>query len=154
VAVATTQEEVGLRGARTAAYAVEPDISIALDVTLALDIPGSGADLAVSRVGKGPAIKIFDSSQLTHPKLVRHIRDIAEEKGIPYQLEILPRGGTDAGAMQLSRAGTVAVTLSIPCRYVHTVNEMANVEDINGTVELLAAYLEAAGSREYSYAVN
>lgn len=154
VAVATTQEEVGLRGARTAAFALEPDISVALDVTLALDIPGAGSELAVSRIGKGPAIKIFDSSHLTHPKLVRHIRDIAGQKGIPYQLEILPKGGTDAGAMQLSRAGSAAVTLSIPCRYVHTVNEMANIEDINGTVDLLAAYLEEAGVREYSYEVN
>jgi endoglucanase len=154
VAVATTQEEVGLRGAQTAAFAVEPDISVALDVTLALDTPGIGGELAVSRIGKGPAIKIFDSSQLTHPKLIRHFRDIAEEKGISYQLEILPRGGTDAGAMQLSRAGSAAITLSIPTRYVHTVNEMANIEDINSTVDLLAAYLDAAGSRDYGYTVN
>jgi len=154
VAVATTQEEVGLRGARTAAYASEPDISVALDVTLALDIPGAPAETSVSRLGKGPAIKIFDSSQLTHPKLVRHVRDIAEEKNIAYQLEILPRGGTDAGAMQLAREGSAAITLSIPCRYVHTVNEMASIQDINGTVDLLAAYLEAAGSRLYGYEAN
>jgi putative aminopeptidase FrvX len=154
VAVATTQEEVGLRGARTAAYATEPDISIALDVTLALDIPGAGGEMAISRIGKGPAIKIFDSSHLTHPKLVRHFRDIADEQGIAYQLEILPRGGTDAGAMQLSRAGSAAITLSIPTRYVHTVNEMANVEDITSTVDLLSAYLEAAGSRDYGYAIS
>ncbi len=151
IAVATTQEEVGVRGATTAAYAVEPEISIALDVTLALDIPGASAESAVSKLGKGPAIKIFDSSHLTHPKLVRHIRDVAEEKNIPYQLEILPRGGTDASAMQLSRGGSAAVTLSIPCRYVHTVNEMSNIKDINDTVDLLAAYLEVAGTRLYSY---
>jgi tetrahedral aminopeptidase len=154
VAVATTQEEVGLRGARTAAFALEPDIAVALDVTLALDTPGMGGELAVSRIGKGPAIKIFDSSHLTHPKLVRHFRDIAEKKDISYQLEILPRGGTDAGAMQLSRAGSAAITLSVPTRYVHTVNEMANVEDINSAVDLLAAYLEDAGSRDYGYEVN
>jgi putative aminopeptidase FrvX len=154
VAVATTQEEVGLRGARTAAFTVEPDISIALDVTLALDTPGASSEMAVSRIGKGPAIKIFDSSHLTHPKLVRHFRDIAESKNIAYQLEILPRGGTDAGAMQLSKAGSAAITLSIPTRYVHTVNEMANVDDIHGTVDLLAAYLEDAGSRDYGYSVS
>jgi tetrahedral aminopeptidase len=154
VAVATTQEEVGLRGARTAAYTVEPDISVALDVTLALDIPGASGETAVSKLGKGPAIKIFDSSHLTHPKLVRHVRDVAEEKNIAYQLEILPRGGTDAGAMQLSRAGSAAITLSIPCRYVHTVNEMASIQDINATVDLLAAYLESAGSRTYRYSVS
>jgi endoglucanase len=113
-----------------------------------------GGELAVSRIGKGPAIKIFDSSHLTHPRLVRHFRDIAEAKGISYQLEILPRGGTDAGAMQQSRAGSAAITLSVPTRYVHTVNEMANIEDINNTVDLLAAYLEDVGSRDYGYAVN
>lgn len=151
VAVATTQEEVGLRGARTAAFTQDPDISIALDVTLALDIPGASAETAVSRIGKGPAIKIFDSSQLTHPKLVRHVRDVAEHNNIAYQLEILPRGGTDAGAMQLNKAGSAAITLSIPCRYVHTVNEMASIKDIDDAVNLLAAYLKDAGSRSYGY---
>jgi endoglucanase len=151
VTVATTQEEVGLRGAIAAAYGVEPDISIALDVTLALDGPGGAPEQAVTRLGKGVALKVFDSSHLTHPKLLRHFRDLAEEEEIPYQLEILPRGGTDAGAMQVTRTGTVAVTLSIPTRYVHTVNEMANTRDIDATVRLLTRYLEDAGKRDYSY---
>ena len=151
VAAATTQEEVGLRGAHTAAYAVEPDISVALDVTLAADFPGSPAEQAVSRLGKGAAIKVMDSSHLSHPKLVRHFRDLAERHEIPYQLEILPRGGTDAGAMQLTRGGTPAITLSLPTRYVHTVNEMANQKDLDGCVKLLARFLEDAGSRDYGY---
>jgi endoglucanase len=151
VAVATTQEEVGLRGAHTSAYAVEPDIAVALDVTLAADFPGSPAEQAVSRLGKGAAIKVMDSSHLSHPKLVRHFRDLAERHEIAYQLEILPRGGTDAGAMQLSRAGAPAITLSLPTRYVHTVNEMANQKDLDGCVNLLARFLEDAGSRDYGY---
>lgn len=151
LAVATTQEEVGLRGAQTSAYALEPDIAVALDVTLAGDVPGAAPDQAISRLGNGVAIKVMDSSQIANPKLLRHLRDLAEQHGIAYQLEILPRGGTDAGAMQRARAGAPAITLSIPTRYVHTVNEMASVADIDGTVALLARFLEDAGSRDYGY---
>ncbi len=150
-AVATTQEEVGLRGAKTSGYAVEPDISIALDITLAMDIPESKPDSYVTTIGNGVAIKIMDSSHIGHPKLVQHMRDIATAEGIPFQMEILPRGGTDAGATQLAGRGSVAITLSIPCRYVHTVNEMASRSDIQATIDLLAAYLRAAGDRSYSY---
>ncbi|MGH2559735.1 MAG: M42 family metallopeptidase [Thermomicrobiales bacterium] len=153
LAVATTQEEVGLRGARTAAFALEPDIAVALDVTLAGDFPGGKPELAVSELRCGVALKVMDSSHLTHPKLLRHVRDVADANGIPYQLELLPRGGTDAGAMQLSREGTAAITLSIPTRYVHTVNEMANLGDIATTIQLLALFLAEAGNRTYGYDV-
>jgi len=150
-AVATSQEEVGLRGARTSAYAIDPDISIALDVTLAMDIPGSQSHLQVTALGGGAAIKIMDSSILSNAKLVRHFRDLAKENDIPHQMEILPRGGTDAGATQLARAGNTAITLSIPTRYVHSVNEMASVSDIDASVRLLALFLDSAGSRDYAY---
>jgi len=151
VAVATTQEEVGLRGAITAAYAIQPDIGIALDGTLAVDIPGGAEAERVSQLGHGAAIKIFDSSLLCHPKLVRHFRDVAEERKIRYQLEILPRGGTDAGGIQRSRGGVPSFTLSVPMRYVHTVNEMAHIDDIQAAIDLLAAYLEEAHTRQYGY---
>jgi len=153
VAVATTQEEVGLRGARTSAYAVDPDISIALDVTLALDIPDGKPYQRVSELGKGVAIKVMDGSVLSNHKLIQHFRDIAERNNIPYQLEILPRGGTDAGAMQQARAGSAAITISVPTRYVHTVNEMAAIDDIAGAINLLARFLEEAGTRTYGYDV-
>jgi endoglucanase len=152
LAVATTQEEVGLRGATTAAYSLRPDIGIALDITLANDFPGPPDQDQVTQLGKGAAIKIMDSSLLCHPKLVRHFRDIAEARGIPYQMEILPRGGTDAGGIQRSRGGVPSFTLSIPTRYVHTVNEMAHVNDILAAIQLLAAYLEDAHTRSYGYA--
>jgi endoglucanase len=151
VAVATTQEEVGLRGARTAAHAVEPAIAVALDVTMAGDIPGSPKEQAVSRLGQGAAIKVMDSSHLSNPRLIRHFRDLAEAHGIAYQLEVLPRGGTDAGAMQVAHAGVPAITLSLPTRYVHTVNELASVADLEACVALLARFLEDAGSRGYGY---
>jgi len=150
-AVATTQEEVGLRGARTSAYAIEPDISIALDVTLAMDIPGSQSHTQITALGEGAAIKIMDSSVLSDAKLVRHFRDLAREYEISHQMEILPGGGTDAGATQMARAGNTAITLSIPTRYVHSVNEMASIADIEACVTLLARFLDAAGSREYGF---
>lgn len=143
-AVATVQEEVGLRGAQTSAYAIAPDISIALDVTLAVDLPGGMEHEQVTRLGHGTAIKLMDSSSISHPKLVRAFRETAEQAGIAYQLEILPRGGTDAGAMQRVRGGSAAITLSTPTRYVHTVNEMADKADIQAGIDLLARFLERA----------
>jgi tetrahedral aminopeptidase len=149
-AVATVQEEVGLRGATTAAYQVQPDISVALDVTLAGDIPGGAGQDAVTRLGKGTAIKIFDSSHISNHKLVRHFRDVAKQHTIPYQLEVLPRGGTDAGAMQRTREGSPTITLSTPTRYVHTVNEMIHLADLEASITLLARYLEDAHNGDYS----
>ena len=149
--IATVQEEVGLRGATTAAFGVQPDICIAIDTTIAGDIPGMSTDAAVTRLGSGAAIKIFDSSQLPNRKLVAHLQEIAEQNNIPYQLEVLPRGGTDAGAFQRSNEGVVTCTISIPSRYVHTVNEMCAKTDIQASVDLLAQFLREAGSRNYRY---
>lgn len=150
LAIATTQEEVGLRGATTSAYAAEADIAIALDVTIAGDIPGNPGDAVVTRLGEGTAIKLFDSSQLPDPAVVQHLIDLAESNGIPFQREILPAGGTDAGAFQRSRSGARTATISIPTRYVHTVNEMAHEADIQASVDLLAAFLNEVGSRDYA----
>lgn len=150
IAVATTQEEVGLRGATTAAYALQPDIGIALDVTLANDFPGVDGPDQVTRLGEGAALKIMDGSTLSHPKLLRHFRNLAEKHGIKHQLEILSRGGTDAGAIQRSRAGVATFTLSLPTRYIHTVNEMASIADIEATTALLARYLEDAHNGRYN----
>lgn len=151
VAVASTQEEVGLRGAITAAYAIEPDIALALDVTIAGDIPGMPPESSISKLREGVAIKVFDSSHLPHPRLIEHLRDIAGRHEIPHQLEVLPRGGTDAGAMQLTRSGVAAGTISMPTRYIHSVNEMACQRDIDASVTLLARFLEEAGTRSYDY---
>lgn len=140
-AVFTTQEEVGLRGALTGAYGLEPDIGIALDVTLAVDTPGSPEDEAVTRMGQGVGIKVMDSSHISDRGLVRQFVGVAEKKKIPYQMEILPLGGTDAGAIQRSRAGVPAITLSIPTRYIHTVTEAVHKDDLEATVALLVAYL-------------
>ncbi|CAN5356241.1 M42 family metallopeptidase [soil metagenome] len=149
--LASTQEEVGLRGATTAAYGIDAEINIAIDITPSRESPGRSPDQYVTTLGNGVALKIIDMSHIAHPLLNRHLRDIADEKGIPYQLEVLPHGGTDAAAMQRARAGSVATTLSIPTKYPHTVNEIASIADIEATIDLLVAYLEAAGSRDYAY---
>lgn len=151
IAIATVQEEVGLRGATTSAFGVNPDIAIALDTTIAADTPGIPDDAAVTRLGDGAAIKVFDSSQLPNRKLIDHLRDIGERHDIPHQLEVLPRGGTDAGAFQRAQEGIVTCTISLPSRYVHTVNEMAAISDIAAAVSLLAQFLREAGTRDYAY---
>lgn len=151
ILAATTQEEVGLRGARTAAYHLEPDIGVALDITLAMDIPGAAPQDAVTRLGEGVAIKVMDSSHISNDKLVQHFKQLARDNDIAYQMEVLPRGGTDAGAMQLSRGGMPAITISLPTRYVHTVNEMASVTDIQAEIDLLAAYMRSAHEGNYSF---
>ncbi len=143
-AVATTQEEVGVRGARVSSFNVAPDIGVALDVTVASDVPGVGEHEQVTKLGAGVAIKIKDSLSISHPKLVRTMREIAEKRKIKYQMEILPRGGTDAGAIQMTREGVAAITISIPTRYLHSVVEAAHKDDIEAAIDLVAAFLETA----------
>lgn len=140
--VGTVQEEVGLRGARTSAFAIAPGIGVALDVTLACDMPGVQPHEQVTKLGRGVAIKIKDSASISHPGLVRFFTRLAEARRIPYQMEILPSGGTDAGAIQMAREGAAVVTLSVPTRYVHSVVEAAHKSDIEAAISLLAAFLE------------
>ena len=149
-AAATSQEEVGLRGAEASGSALAPTVVVALDVTLAMDVPGGGNENEISALGKGVALKIMDSSFISHPKLVEHFRSIAEREGIPYQMEILPFGGTDAGSVQRLHGGIPAITLSVPCRYVHTVNEMVSGDDVQAAITLLARYLEEAHTGDYA----
>ena len=138
--VFTVQEEVGLRGAKTSAYEVEPDLAIAVDVTATGDTP-KAHKMAVE-LGKGPAIKVKDSSILCHPKVKEALISAAKRKGLPYQLEVLERGGTDAGAIHLSRSGVPTGVLSVPTRYIHTPVEMANLKDIDMCVKLLIELIQ------------
>jgi tetrahedral aminopeptidase len=141
-AVATSQEEVGLRGALTSAYGISPDVGIALDTTLAVDIPGVSEHEQVTQLGKGAAIKILDSSAISNPKLVAYLRELADRRGIAWQNEILPRGGTDAGAMQRIQAGVAVGTISVPTRYIHSPVEMVHRDDVEASIALLAAFME------------
>lgn len=138
-AVFTVQEEVGLRGATAAAYRIDPEMGIALDVTLSGDTP-KGARIAVS-VGKGPCVKILDSSVICSPKVVGIMEAAAERVGIAYQREVLTAGGTDAGAMQRTRAGVPCGVLSIACRYVHSACEVISLSDAAEGARLIAQVL-------------
>jgi endoglucanase len=146
--IGTTQEEVGLRGARVAGFTVKPKIGIALDSTIAADMPGIPGQEQVTRLGTGVAIKLTDSASISHPGLVRALRRLAEERKIPYQMEILSHGGTDAGALQMAQGGAAVATLSLPTRYVHSVVEMAHQADLEAMISLLKAFIEEAGSIE------
>ncbi len=140
-AVFSVQEEVGLRGAQTAAFAVKPDIGVALDTTLAVDIPGTPSEQRVTQLGGGVALKVMDSASISTRWLLDEFVALAEAQGVPYQFELLPLGGTDAGAVQRSRAGVASLTLSIPSRYVHTVTEMVAKRDVEASLTLLTHYL-------------
>ncbi|MEM7227432.1 MAG: M20/M25/M40 family metallo-hydrolase [Planctomycetota bacterium] len=141
VVVFTTQEEVGLRGAITAAEAVRADVGIGLDTTLAVDTPGVPDTLRVTRHGDGVGIMLQDSSMIADHELVADLCAVASKKKIPHQRCILPRGGQDGAAIQ--RAGIGAKTAAVVCgtRYIHTVTESIDKTDLEATIDLLAAWL-------------
>lgn len=140
--VFSVREETSLAGARTSAYGIEPDLALAVDVTTTGDKPES-RPMAVA-LGKGPAVKVQDAGMIAHPAVRDLLVQRAKEADIPYQLEVLERGTTDAAAMQLVRAGVPAGCLSIPTRYVHTPSEMVDEEDVENSVRLLLEVLREA----------
>jgi putative aminopeptidase FrvX len=142
--VFTVQEEVGLRGARTAAYAIKPDIGIGLDTTLCVDIPGVPDDMRTTRQGDGAAITCADSASIGDYDLIEQFEQIARKHKIKHQRSILARGGTDSGAIQPTGEGVRTITLSCPTRYIHTVTEMVHTTDLHACRDLLAAYLSEA----------
>lgn len=141
IAVFTTQEEVGLRGATTSAYSVQPDVGIALDVTLTGDTPEERR-VAVN-LGEGPTIVVMNARSISNPALVNELHAAATKAGVAVQREVLPFGGTDAGAMQLSRGGMPVCTVSVPCRYVHSACEVVDMRDVEGAEKVLLGYLGA-----------
>ena len=140
LAAFTVQEEVGLRGARVAAYAFEPDLALALDSTPAMDLPAWDGEENIrynTRLDAGPAIYVADGATLSDPRLVRHLQETAEANGIPYQLRQPGGGGTDAGAIQRSREGVPSASVSVPARYIHTAAAIARIDDWRNTLALL-----------------
>lgn len=135
----TTQEETGLVGARTSAYRADPDIAISVDVTGTGDLPKS-LPMDVS-LGDGPAIKVKDGGMIAHPKVRDSLIQAAERVHVPYQMEILLGGTTDAAAMQLVRAGIPSGCLSVPCRYIHSPSEMVDEADVEHGIEVLVSLL-------------
>ena len=130
----SVQEEVGIRGSKTAAYGIDPDYGVVFDVTGTGDVPGA-KPMAVS-VGGGAAIKIKDNSVICDRETTQKLISLAKENDIKYQCEILTYGGTDTASIQMSRAGSKAVALSIPTRYIHTGVEMIDMNDVSACVEL------------------
>lgn len=141
--VFTAQEEVGLRGARTAAWTIAPDWVLAVDVTDVDDTPGTERCGTV-QLGKGAAVKVMDSSVICHPQVVQTLERLAKEQDIPVQRDIMRAGGTDAGAVQAARLGVLTGGVSVPCRYIHTPVEMASLEDAQRCVQLLSAFVTSA----------
>jgi endoglucanase len=153
LAAFTVQEEVGLRGARVAAYTLNPDLAMALDSTPANDLPawnsgGRYVDPADgenarynTRLGQGPAIYVADSATLSDPRLIRHLAETAEAYGIPYQIRQPGGGGTDAGAIHKQRLGIPTVSVSVPGRYAHTAALLCRLDDWKNTLALVHAAL-------------
>ena len=137
--VFTAQEEVGLRGAGAAAFAVEPDAAIAVDVTDTGDLPEMKSAMAVE-LGKGPAVKVMDRSVICTPAVVDALEQAAKDCGVSAQREILLCGGTDTSALQKARAGVQAGAVSIPTRYIHSPSELCAVSDVEDAAKLLAQY--------------
>ena len=137
----TVQEEVGLRGAHTSSFGVEPDIGVGIDTTLACDTPGVPEDECVSVHGKGVVLHVMDSSFISDYRLIREFEALAEKRGIPSQRSILARGGQDGAAAQQARAGARAVGITVGTRYIHTVTEMIDKGDLGAARDLLAAWL-------------
>lgn len=135
--VFSVQEERGLLGAKVAAYHIQPDMGIAVDLTRTGDTPGETVKMEVS-LGKGPTVKIKDSSFICSPQVVNHLRDAAKKAKIPYQNEVLLAGGTDGAAMQRSRGGVVSGVISIPGRNIHTHGEIVNLKDVELAGKLMA----------------
>lgn len=139
LAVFSTQEEVGCRGAKVASFALAPDLGIALDVTGVGDVPGEKQpDIAL---GAGAAIKVMDRASISNPALRDALLAAGEKAGVKTQREVLPYGGTDASAMQTSRGGIPVCTVSIPCRYVHSACETIDLRDMDAALKLLTVYL-------------
>ncbi|MWG36967.1 M42 family metallopeptidase [Halomarina oriensis] len=145
---ATVQEEVGLRGAEALAVDLDPDLALALDIAIANDQPYFDDDPIV-RAGAGTAIKVKDHTSLTNPKVTDRLRDLAEDRDIPHQLEIYSSGGTDAGAFQTANGATPVGAVLLPTRNIHSDTASAHVDDIAATTDLLTAFLETETGDDY-----
>lgn len=140
-AVGTVQEEVGLRGARVAAWQVDPQYGLALEGTFAADVPGSKPHQMSAKLRSGPVVTIADRATLTHPKVLKTLVNVAEKNKIPFQFKKIPRGGTDAGAIHLIKAGIPSGTVAVPCRYIHGPASVLFEEDFLNAIILVKAFV-------------
>lgn len=141
-AVGTVQEEVGCRGAITSAHAVKPDIAIAVDVGIATDSPGSNNPHADTVMGKGPILVMYDAGHIPHRELVDFVKQVAAEEGIPYQLDVIERGATDARFIHTFNTGVPAVSLGVAARYIHSHTSMIDRRDTENLVKWITAIIK------------
>ena len=142
IGAATVQEEVGLRGARTTAHVIEPDVGFALEVEIAGDMPGIKPEEAAAKLGKGPAISTMDRSMIPNQPLLEFVINTAEKENIPYQLTAMYGGGTDAGVIHLNRAGVPSLVIGVPTRHIHSHVGILNLGDIERAINLLVAVVK------------
>jgi len=140
--VGTVQEEVGLRGAKTAANLIEPDIAFGVDVGIAGDTPGVTDKEALSKMGKGPQIILYDASMVSHKGLRDLVTDTADELNIPYQFDSVPGGGTDSGSIHLTHNGVPALSITIATRYIHSHAAMLHRDDFENAVKLIVEVIK------------
>ena len=150
--VFTVQEEVGIRGANVSAMRINPDFGFGLDTTIAYDLPGAAAHEKITSLGDGAAIKIMDASTICDYRMVDYMKKTADKHGIKWQPEILTAGGTDtAGIQRMTEGGSIAGAISIPTRHLHQVIEMANKDDIKGSIELLKVCITELDSYDWNF---
>ncbi|MCK5279157.1 MAG: M42 family metallopeptidase [Cyclobacteriaceae bacterium] len=151
-AVFTVQEEVGLRGANVSAHSINPTFGIALDTTIAYDVPGAQAHEKITELGKGAAIKIMDGSVICDHRMVEYLKQTADKNKIDWQPEVLPAGGTDtAGLQRMGKNGAISGAISVPTRHLHQVIEMANKEDIDKCINLLVCAISELDTFDWSH---
>jgi len=147
--VFTVQEEVGLKGAKTSAFGLNPDVAIAIDTCIPGDHPGIKKTDSAIQIGQGPAITVMDAGGrgvITHPKVLEWLRETAKAKGIPYQMDVTERGTTDASAISLTREGIPSGVVSVATRYIHTPVELLSLKDLEKAAELVVEAIKSVGS--------
>lgn len=136
-------EEVGLRGARTAAFQIDPDLALALEGTIGADTPGVDEENQPTRLGRGPAISVADRSIIVAPRIVRALEAAADAASIPYQYKLPTYGGSDAGAIHLTRGGIPAGIVSVPCRFIHSPISTLRLNDLENTIRLVVGFVQS-----------
>lgn len=149
----TVQEEVGIRGAWTAALSSNVDFGINLDVTIAYDLPDAKPEDVITKLGHGTAVKVMDSSVICDYRMVEFMKQTAKKKKIDYQLELLSGGGTDTAAIQrmTPSGGAIVGAISIPTRHIHQVIEMSHKADVRSTIDLLKACVMDIDKYDWSF---
>ena len=147
VAVGSVQEELGIRGAKTAAWQVDPDFGLALEGTFVSDVPATRPDRVSSKIKGGPVVTIMDRSSFTHPHVLKTLIKVGREKSIPFQFKQVPVGGTDAGAIHLTKAGVPSGTVAVPCRYIHGPASILHVDDLRNTTRLVTEFVHAISAK-------